>query len=182
MRAIMIVLGVLLVSVVSIGYASAQWGSGWWGSGMMRGSWSRHHYAMMGGVPAPYRRARNPLPLNDETLSRGAKVYAQNCASCHGVTGHGDGPAGASLSPPPADLAWISAMPMSQWDGYMNWTVSEGGAPLNTAMPAFKDSLSRDDVWAVIAYVQSELPGEARSEKRYGPPTRNWRCCYRDHW
>ena len=32
-----------------------------------------------------------------------AAMYVQYCASCHGVTGKGDGPA-AALSPPPTDL------------------------------------------------------------------------------
>ena len=31
-------------------------------------------------------------------------MYARYCASCHGVTGRGDGPAAPALSPPPTDL------------------------------------------------------------------------------
>lgn len=169
------VTGAVIIGVIALSSALAQMGPGWADHGMM-GGWSRHHYAMMGGVPAPYATTRNPLPLDQATLSRGAAVYAENCASCHGVTGHGDGPAGASLSPRPADLAWISAMPMSRWDGYMNWAVSEGGVPFNTAMPAFKDILSREDRWAVIAYIQHELPSEARARTRHGPPTGRWHC------
>src|SRR5690348_5202846 len=29
-------------------------------------------------------RVNNPLPVNDETLIDGAKIYTMNCASCHG--------------------------------------------------------------------------------------------------
>jgi len=34
----------------------------------------------------------------------GGALYARYCASCHGVTGRGDGPVAASLDPHPADL------------------------------------------------------------------------------
>ena len=143
---------------------------GWWmhgrHGGWMMGGWARHHYAMMDGVPSPYTATSNPLPRTQATLDRGKRVYRQNCASCHGDSGHGDGPAAATLTPPPADLAWLAAMPMSQWDAYMNWTVSEGGAPFGTAMPAFKDALSRDEIWSVIAYVQNELPGDDKPPPR----------------
>jgi mono/diheme cytochrome c family protein len=133
-------------------------GPGMMGGGMMGGSMARNHAAMMGGVPAAYANLRNPLPKTPATIERGAKVYADRCASCHGVTGYGDGPAASSLTPRPANLAWLSRMPMSRWDAFMFWTVSEGGAPSGTAMPSFKDSLSSTDRWAVIAYIQAHLP------------------------
>lgn len=157
-----------LLGVASFSSAQAQPmpGGGWWGRGMMggwmRGGWARHHEAMMNGVPAPYASTANPLPATEDTLRHGAEIYAQNCVTCHGENGHGDGPAAADLSPPPADLAWLAAMPMAQWDAYMNWTVSEGGAPFGSAMPAFKETLSQDEIWAVISYVQNQLPSEAR--------------------
>src|SRR5208337_4745298 len=101
-----------------------QWpmGPGMMGSGY--GSMPRHHFAMMSGIPAPYHSLSNPLPLTRETVERGAKVYAQNCGSCHGTTGAGDGEAGRNLSPPPDNLAWLSQMPMVQWDPFMYWTVA----------------------------------------------------------
>ncbi|MBV9996344.1 MAG: c-type cytochrome [Caulobacteraceae bacterium] len=154
-------------------------GSSWWGGrGMMGGGWQRHHYAMMAGVPAPYAGYKNPLPKTAATLSRGAAVYAQNCAGCHGEKGHGDGPAAAGLTPRPADLAWVSAMPMGQWDAFMYWTVAEGGGALGTAMPSFKASLPKRDIWSVIAYVQNELPQFGAGGRPYGPRTGRWRCCY----
>ena len=141
-------------------------GSGVTGHGMMEGgmmgcSMARHHAAMIGGLPAAYANLRNPLPQTPATVERGAKVYAANCASCHGETGLGDGPASRDLNPKPANLAWLSRMPMSRWDPFMYWTVAEGGAPFGTAMPSFKSSLPKDDIWAAIAYVQARLPRSA---------------------
>jgi mono/diheme cytochrome c family protein len=148
-------------------------GHGMMGHGMMRhgmrghgmmGSMRRHHQARMSGVPAPYDSLKNPLPQTRETVDRGAAVYEQKCASCHGQTGQGDGEAGRNLSPPPANLAWLSQMPIAQWDPFMYWTVAEGGKQFETAMPAFKDTLSADDIWSVIAYIQARLPRKAKAE------------------
>jgi mono/diheme cytochrome c family protein len=132
--------------------------SGGAGRGMMGGSAARNRIAMAGGVPAPYTNLTNPLPKTAATEKQGAKVYVDNCASCHGAAGYGDGPAASSLNPRPADLAWLSRMPMIRWDAFMFWTVSEGGAPVGSAMPSFKNSLSEADRWAVIGYVQAHLP------------------------
>lgn len=138
------------------------WPTGPQGRGMMNqgmmGSMPRHHAAMMSGIPEPYNSLSNPLPRTRETVERGSTVYAENCASCHGATGAGDGEAGRDLSPPPGNLAWLAQMPMAQWDPFMDWTVAEGGAQLGTAMPAFKDTLPQEDIWAVIAYIQARLP------------------------
>lgn len=150
------------------GRAPVPWGQccgiGAWprGQGMMMGpgdsATARHHTAMMRGVPAPYANLSNPLPRTNATVERGAKVYAANCAACHGSTGRGDGPAGRGLSPRPGDLAWLSRMPMGRWDSFMYWTIAEGGAQFGSAMPSFKTSLSKPDTWAVIAYIQARLP------------------------
>ena len=128
-------------------------GQGMMGHGMMMGSMARRQQAMMEGIPEPYRSARNPLPSSSATLERGAQVYAQNCASCHGAKGYGDGPAGEQLSPRPADLSRLAHSPMAG-DPYVYWTVSEGGRPVGSAMPAFKELLSPRDTWAVVAYVR----------------------------
>ncbi len=123
-----------------------------------------HQLAMMSGIPEAYRSLSNPLPRTAETAQRGAAVYQQNCASCHGATGMGDGPAARELSPHPANLARLSRMPMVEWDPFMYWTVAEGGAPLGTAMPPFKDVLSMDDIWSAIAYIQAQLPRAAEQK------------------
>lgn len=132
------------------------------GRGAMAGSMPRRHQAMMSGIPLAYADQANPLPRTPATVERGASIYAENCASCHGATGQGDGEAARSLSPPPANLAWLSHLPIAAWDPYMDWAIAEGGAPFGTAMPAFKDTLSSDDIWAVIAYIQAHLPSPAQ--------------------
>ena len=130
----------------------------WPQGGMMGGSMARHPVAMMGGGPAPYTHVANPLPHTAATIEHGAAIYAANCASCHGATGLGDGAVAAGLNPRPANLAWLSNMPMSRWDPFMYWTIAEGGSQFGSAMPAFKTILAKDDIWAVTAYIQAHLP------------------------
>ena len=38
----------------------------------------------------------------------GRNEFLRSCASCHGVSGKGDGPVAKSLSPPPSDLTRLS--------------------------------------------------------------------------
>jgi mono/diheme cytochrome c family protein len=89
-------------------------------------------------------------------LKAGEALYAQNCESCHGAAGMGDGPAGKDLDPPPPALAG-GRMPMID-DGYRMWAVSEGGAVLKTGMPAFKDTLTVTQRWQVLLYLERGLP------------------------
>lgn len=44
----------------------------------------------------------------------------------------------------------------------MDWAIAEGGVPFATVMPAFKDTLSADEIWAVIAHIQAHLPPPAQ--------------------
>jgi mono/diheme cytochrome c family protein len=125
-------------------------------------SLARHEMATTYGIPARYAGMTNPLPNDEATWTRGAEVYADTCASCHGAAGEGDGPAGQFLPTPPADLAWFATLPMSRWDGFIYWTIAEGGEPFDTSMPAYRDTLAEEDIWAVIAYMRRTLGSERR--------------------
>jgi high-affinity iron transporter len=50
------------------------------------------------------------MPTKAIDLAAGARLYAQQCASCHGVRGMGDGPAGKALNPPPPALGSADVM------------------------------------------------------------------------
>jgi mono/diheme cytochrome c family protein len=58
--------------------------------------------AIVAGAPALGRGAE-PLPGGKE------EAYLQYCASCHGVSGKGDGPAAGALTPQPTDLTRLAA-------------------------------------------------------------------------
>ena len=132
------------------------WGPGHMGPGM-RQRMARHWAFMHQGIPAPYRGARNPLPPNANTISEGRTLYQENCASCHGTTGMGDGEAANSLNPSPALLAYMIQMPMAV-DEYMLWSISDGGEAFGTAMPAFKGALTNDEIWKIVTYMRAGFP------------------------
>jgi len=129
---------------------------GMMGPGHMRMNMSmqRHHFVMMNGIDPKYASKVNPLPTSAENLGAGEHLYRQNCASCHGIDGLGDGDAGRNLFPPPANIAAFSKMPMAS-DSYLYWTIAEGGVPIGTAMPPFKERLKEDEIWKLIAYLRA---------------------------
>jgi len=142
------------------------WYPGWmqrhmWGPGPLREGMrlraARHQAFIHQGVPSDYHDALNPLSPDEKTIGEGRALYRQKCGSCHGKTGMGDGEGARSLSPSPALLAYMIQMPMAI-DGYMLWTISEGGAAFGTAMPAFKAVLSKTEIWKIVTYMRAGFP------------------------
>ena len=119
---------------------------------------SRHQQVLMNGVPAPYDRMVDPEPDTLGKLRRGTLLFDRNCSSCHGWSGHGGGTEGFFLVPAPADLAWFERPPKEKSDPYIAWAVSEGGAQFESEMPAYKNSLSKEDIWALSAYLRAGMP------------------------
>jgi high-affinity iron transporter len=90
-------------------------------------------------------------PTRHVDLAAGRALYTRNCASCHGTAGFGDGPAGAGLNPPPAALAGDSARDITSALMYRVISVGVKG----TAMAAWDSTLSSDERWDIIGYVNS---------------------------
>lgn len=143
--------GILALSVPVRG----QMGMGMMGPGhmMMGPSTIRYRIAMRDGIGPEYASRKNPLKPTAQDIDSGRKLFAQHCASCHGATGAGDGPAGVDMFPPPANLAASIKSPMAS-DSYLLWTISEGGAPTGSAMPPFKRTLTEDQIWKLVAYLR----------------------------
>lgn len=120
----------------------------------MGGPMSMHGWAMTQGVTGEYAGQRNSLSDDPRVVAEGKTLYLANCAACHGESGAGDGPAAAGISPPPADLRSVVQRPMSG-DGYLMWAISDGGAAMGSAMPAFKDTLSETDRWRIIRFLRT---------------------------
>ncbi len=140
------------------------WGPGRMPKGMMT-RLLRHTTYMNYGVPADYDGARSTLAPDPETTARGSRIYAAQCASCHGKDGLGDGDAENAVSPSPALLAFMIRRPIAI-DEYLLWSISDGGAQFQSAMPAFRDKLARDEIWAVIAYMRAGFPQTGADEKK----------------
>ena len=95
---------------------------------------------------AAYPVSLAPAKLPD--LTRGAALFAEQCASCHGVRGGGDGPAAAGLDPRPVAFTDIGrARERSVFALYQVIDQGLGG----TAMRGFRE-LPSEDRWALAFY------------------------------
>jgi len=119
---------------------------------------ARKQQVIMHGLPAAYASAHDPLPVTEARLRRGRFIFDGHCTACHGWTGQGSGPEAFALVPAPADLEWLARTPKGSSEPYMYWSIAEGGREFESDMPAFKDRLSKKDIWAVIAYIRAGLP------------------------
>jgi len=127
------------------------------GGGMMRGremmNSSRHAYVMRHGVDPKYAQARNPLEPSASNIEAGRKLYRLHCALCHGDTGLGS-EAGRELDPPAASLAGLSRLPFAN-DAFYDWALSEGGVPVRSAMPPFKNVLKPEQIWQIVLFLRT---------------------------
>jgi high-affinity iron transporter len=90
------------------------------------------------------------MPAGPLDAVAGGALYAQNCASCHGVLGHGDGPAARGLSTVPPAIGTPAAM-RDVSPALMYRLVSVGVR--GTAMPAWGTAMTPAQRWNVVAYV-----------------------------
>ena len=92
----------------------------------------------------------------------GKVIFEANCASCHGVSGKGDGPVGAALDPRPRDFTVAdfkfdadgSGTPGDDSDLVMviqNGAMKFGGSPLMAPWP----TLTEVQVTDIIAHIRS---------------------------
>ena len=93
--------------------------------------------------------------------SEGAVFYAQNCVSCHGVEGRGNGPLAAGLRPAPADLTTLAArnggvFPAARALSYIYG--DPGDSHLARVMPEFGGAMAADLVPLEIDGVLTPTP------------------------
>ena len=114
----------------------------------------RYTEYMWGDMADQYADLNNPLPASPVNISDGEKLYQMQCMTCHGKAGHGDGLAGKQLVPSPANLAFTRSLPIAT-DTFFFWTISEGGKPFDSAMPAFGEWLSDKEIWQITHYINT---------------------------
>ncbi|RXH00944.1 iron permease [Bradyrhizobium zhanjiangense] len=95
--------------------------------------------------------ATYPVPLAPNKVpdfARGAALFGQNCAACHGDAGDGHGPDAVKLDTPP--IAFTDGERARQRSVFALYQVITQGLD-GTAMPSF-DGLPTDDRWALALY------------------------------
>ena len=98
-------------------------------------------------------------PIQQDKLEAGKKVYFKRCVWCHGVEGGGDGPSHERLFTKPRNfiqgtfkIRWTNSGELPRDKDLIN-TVTHGLT--GSAMPAWGDFLSTDEIEAVVQFVKS---------------------------
>jgi mono/diheme cytochrome c family protein len=103
-------------------------------------------------IPAEADTLKNPLTVDDKVLAAGKKIFKDKCEKCHGPGGLGDGPDADPDAMEDMDLT-VAKRAARNPDGVVFYKVMNGRR--KPKMPAFKEELTQDQVWAVVAYAQS---------------------------
>jgi len=102
-----------------------------------------------------------PLPVTDELVARGRERYDIFCATCHGISGDGNGPVtvragergiGAWNKPPPMHDEYV----VKQTAGKLFHTITNGVMRSEVqAMPGYASQIPPQDRWAIILYLRA---------------------------
>ena len=90
-------------------------------------------------------------------LATGEALYIQHCASCHGANLEGQSDwqfpdaNGVFPAPPHNRDGHTSHHPDTQ----LLEIITQGGTTLNSAMPAFGDTLNQGEMEAILTYIKS---------------------------
>jgi thiosulfate dehydrogenase len=104
-------------------------------------------------------RTPNPVPPTDGNLIDGMKIYAMNCALCHGGFDEKPSALAHALYPPPPQLV-LDPLDDPEWHTF--YAISRGVR--YTGMPAWRATLSEQDMWKVTALLSrvEKLPPGVR--------------------
>lgn len=96
------------------------------------------------------------VPAQAGDPEAGQQPFQQLCATCHGATGKGDGPASAALNPKPRDMS------DSEWqaevdDDYLRTVIRDGGRAvgLSQMMTPFGGALNEQQLEDVVAFIRT---------------------------
>jgi len=104
---------------------------------------------------------------------RGAQIYAEKCAACHGERGMGDGPQASQLTVPVPPLGDLS---LAQGARPVEWFQIVTNGNIERFMPPFR-SLDERQRWDVVAYALSLSLSQdllAQGAEIYQQKCQNW--------
>ena len=127
---------------------------------------ARHRSASAGrrstsSTPTPRsgRTSRQNPGNRAKHLAAGAAIYIRNCVYCHGDLLDGQGHFASGFNPQPADFVGPNTIAQLA-EGYVFWRIAKGGpglpkesTPWNSAMPAWEDRLTEEQIWQVVYYL-----------------------------
>jgi mono/diheme cytochrome c family protein len=96
-------------------------------------------------------KVNDPLPATNDNLTAGVKLYAQNCAVCHGDSGAKASNVAKGLYQKPPQLAKDGVE--DDPDGVTYWKLAHGIRW--TGMPAFDRTLSDKQIWQLTLFLKT---------------------------
>ena len=103
-------------------------------------------------LPPNAAETKNPHTVDDKLLATGRAVYKDKCQKCHGPGGLGDGPDADPDVREDMDLTNPKRADRNS-DGVVYYKILNGRR--KPKMPALKDELTPEQIWAVVAYAQT---------------------------
>lgn len=134
--------GVALACVVAVGTSGVAAATGG-GQTVTAGGWQ---------LPPDADAKKSPLQGDAKVLATGKAVFKDKCTKCHGAAGLGDGPDADPEHREDMDLTNPKRADRNA-DGVVFYKVANGRR--KPKMPAFKDELNEQQIWSVVAYVQT---------------------------
>ena len=103
-------------------------------------------------IPPDADQEKNPVAGDAQAIAAGKQLYGKNCQRCHGPQAKGDGPDADPDNQQDMDLT-VARRAARNTDGVVFYKVWNGRS--KPKMPAFKDELTKDQVWQIVSYVQT---------------------------
>ena len=92
-------------------------------------------------------------------VAKGRETYYKNCHFCHGDAMAGDGMYAHGLNPIPTNFTDAGNIPQLQ-ESFLFWRIAKGGpglpeegGPWLSAMPAWEQFLTEEEIWNVILFL-----------------------------
>lgn len=123
----------------------------------------------------PYRHLEQDDPDQfGQHLENGRRVYFENCFYCHGDAAGGDGMFAHALNPIPTNFLDQGNLPILQ-ESFVFWRIAKGGpglpeegGPWETAMPAWENFLTEEEMWDVVLFLYDYTDWEPRARVDHG--------------
>lgn len=124
------------------------------------------------GKPMTLAGLENPLRRSGdlaEHIKLGKAIYYQNCMPCHGDYLEGAGYYAHGFNPIPLNFQDVGTIAQLT-ESFVFWRVAKGGpglpsegAPWNSAMPAWEDFLTEEQIWAVVLFLYEQTGHRPRT-------------------
>jgi len=125
--------------------------------------------AVSQGFACAQSTSQQKEPVRRADITSGKKIFANHCASCHGVDGKGTGPAAVALKPAPTDLTTLAKANEGKYPaGFVSAVLKFGRNPAahgSSDMPVWgsrfkmidpnQDPTGQQHVDDVVAYIGS---------------------------